>query len=298
MSEPSEPSEPSEYFDFLPSELITIIISELPYFDLNKFSELHENLINWESSFLYKYKEYVRPNYKQFNVKNLYLGFLEIDSNVNSGWNPLYIPNRNNVDINRYIVINNIIEPDEGYVGISGDIFIYDYSKDHLNSVLTLGYAMVDDNLELSEHILKELNDNYFYELFEELNDNYVEQKISIEMTKLILKYLPELYEDILNAIYSISYNYELFKYIINNYEVTKQKILELLSQENTGDNSYKFLITLVNKYYDKIKKELPDIYKRIVDGDIKVDEKLEVITYLANLDIIKKTFHINTDEL
>lgn len=320
----------SVYFEFLPSELITIIISELSFNDLNNFAELHNDLIDWNSSFLYRFKEYVYPNYKQFNVKNLYVGLLEyvkfleiqnkskrpkkyppnannIDINrylIKENVYPNYkqfnvknlylgflevndgIPNFHNVDINRYMVINNIIYADEEYVGRLGDIFIYEYLKDKLSGIEIFKYSAENDNLDFSEHVLKELKNlnDEDYEIFvKEIKNIYSSYLISLEMTKLILKYYPETNEDILEATYESNNNFDSFKYIINNYNITNHTILEILHHDNLSNNALEKFILIVDKFYDRIKKELPQIYFKIIGGNIETSCKMKIKTYLSN---------------
>ena len=108
-------------------------------------------------------------------------------------------------------------------------------------------------------------------------------------MIKLILKYYPRLYGAVIENIYQI----EIFSYILDNYRLDSDTILNILKREDYSDDAALFVKLIVDKYYDKIKDELPDIYKKIVDKMIIKVDHYNILVYLSQLEIIKKKYRI-----
>jgi len=68
----------NSYFYYINSDVLNIIITYLDYNDV-KFIIDHENLIDFHDLFILKFKDYYRPNVKDYNIKQVYLGFLALD---------------------------------------------------------------------------------------------------------------------------------------------------------------------------------------------------------------------------
>ena len=271
------------YFTFLNSDIISVIISYLSFEDLNTFIIDYADLINWKSAFIYKYFNKVRNNIDEFNIKNLYMGFTEVGATVRVI--------KNNIDYNRYIIYNDIVDTDDSDVALSDDIIVYEYLKYVLNDDTIIGYALTYNSLKLLEHILnkyKNIND-----VVESITSSYQTDEIFIEATKLVLKHYPDAKEDILLKTYFTDENKDVFKYLIDNYIFDKDVLVNVLWSENRSVYAFDNIKLIIEKYYELIKDKLPELYTSIIDNEIIIGfgYRREVITYLANLDVIRDVF-------
>ena len=273
-----------DYFFFLSPDILNVIISYLSFEDLNTFIINYEHLIDWKSAFIYKHFDKVRNNIDEYNIKNLYMGFTEvpIDTDVRTI--------KNNIDYNRYIALNDIIKLDETDVAYTDDIIIYEHLKDKLSNATLLSYALMYDSLILIEHILKNNPNNEFLE--DAIIDSY-EDEISIKATDLSIKYYPEVKKDILLRTYSTDENKDVFKYLIDNYTFDKNILIDVLWSENRSVYAFDNIKLIIEKYYELIKDKLPELYTLIINDEIIIGfgYRREVITYLANLDVIRDVF-------
>ena len=268
------------YFSPLSSDIINAIVSYLSFEDLNNFIINYEHLINWKSAFIYKYFNKVYPNIDEFNIKNLYIGFTQ------AGRMAFVI--KNNIDYNRYSAYNGIIYIDESDIALLDDIIVYEYLEDKLDDSMIIRIALNYDSLNLLEYILKK-NNNNVDDLTTSVRAAYESGEVSIEATKLFLKYHPDAKADILLSTYTTAENFDIFKYLIDNYTFSKDILMEVLWLENRSDYAYVNVKLIIEKYYELIKDKLLEFYKLIIDRGIIVDDKYKIITYLASLDVIKK---------
>ena len=106
------------YFQQVPSELITIIISYIKDFpDLDTFQETFTPRIDWVNLFILNYSEYYHVNLKNYRIKYVYYDFILQKSKIE-------IHLLHFKETARYLLLNDIIKTNRG--DHIDNIFMYD----------------------------------------------------------------------------------------------------------------------------------------------------------------------------
>ena len=273
------------YLYYLNFELIKVIISNLTLIDLYEYLKNYEHLINWKDLFVYKFPNKIWINFSKYNPKNLYLGFMDYQNMVYSD-EDFY-----DIDFGRYVTSNKIFDIQAVQVARANDIIIYENIKDNLDTFDILEYSIIENSLELVEYILKniEKNNKLINQLKTRIIEDHINFTVTIEMFKLLLKYLPEIVEDILLGLHYMN----ILDYLLNNYKFNYDIILKAINRLDYTIISFLYMKTLIEKFYDLIKDDLVKIYENMIDKKIEKTQHYKIIIYLANLDIIKQNYHI-----
>ena len=100
-----------DYFYYTNKDINNIILCYLDYDSFIKFSINYEELIDYFELFIIKYWKYYRRNVKDYNIKQIYLGFLVLES-TNKLKNIRYtneVPEviKDNIDVNKYLICDH-----------------------------------------------------------------------------------------------------------------------------------------------------------------------------------------------
>ena len=292
------------YFYHINSDVLNNIIYYLDYEDI-EFIINHENLINYHDLFIMKYGKYYNQNIKDFDIKNIYLGFLALEYEVYleifldeiQGTIPQLI--KDNIDVNKYLIYNSLLEVNESYIAELDNLDIFLFLEDSLNINYLFKSLLNLKTYKILEYILQDKDYKYFdtFNLIDIIQSYYSDHEMEMKITELIIKYQSYLDEYILFSVYTSNFNIESFIYIIksNFFKPTETHLTELLNEENKSNNVYIKFKMIIEKYY---LNDVFNLYNNYVDKKIIKDptERLKILTYLSNMNMIINSLEIEDD--
>ena len=318
------------YFNLINRELITIIVSYLPIYDVRKWIFGQISNIDYNIIFKLKFPTLYHNNINKYNIEDIYLDLLRVSEEYSIFKTIIKTLNPNKVDILdkmftygytkdkvfinqtlKYLNENGHINMTINLISLMDDVevfksYINKYIKDDDLELSDFSYFMDNNSHNILEYIftdesIKPYVDTIILSLKDYLTEEYTNYYMDIETTKLLIKNLALNNDDFIDILEEYYYDaeedqFDTFYYILDLVDIKTQinKIINLITILFDKINNYERIRSVYNKFYNLFSRDdILKLYKNIVTVISNYNLKYDQV----NDDIIKSLTLISRDK-
>ena len=309
------------YFDHLPIELTTIIVSYLSYNDIIEIESVVN--VDYNQLLLINFKNYYNSDIINYDIETIYKDLL-----LNyEKWKK---------EILREHVLKSVIKDPLKFLSYELSICIDNDLSSFCYDTRTVKYLMSNNYILINIDFIIKSDDVDFFIKFDQIDNDDLHYQVISNNSYNILKYMfdnkqKERFlwnnskDEIVELYNSFTINLNITRLVFNNITFTNDELLEILKcfdDAGIHHDSFKYLLKFINYVdtvklieilififdyklsinfilmYNKFKNKLSDndivsLYDQLTDEKADDDDKKQIITFMANLEPIKNKYLI-----